>query len=108
VLAVSLLLLLVSAGWWAHAQSVVTAATEDGARAASALGGDTTHGVAVANGLLTASLGDNADRIQVSATEDMDSVAISASGTWLLAAGIGLELGLPVGATSRMLKDEWR
>ena len=73
---VSLVLLVVSAGWWAHAQNVVAAATRDGARAASALGGSTADGVDVANQLLVA--------------------------------GLGVELDLPLGATSRMLKDEWR
>lgn len=108
VLCVSLLLLVVSAGWWAHAQNVVAAATRDGARAASALGGSTADGVAVANQLLVAGLGDGAGRVQVTPDEDADSVAISATGSWPLAAGLGVELDLPLGATSRMLKDEWR
>ena len=108
VLCVSLLLLVVSAGWWAHAQNVVAAATRDGARAASALGGSTADGVAVANQLLAAGLGSGASRIHVTPDEDANSVTISAAGSWPLAAGLGVELDLPLGATSRMLKDEWR
>jgi hypothetical protein len=108
VLSVGLLLLVVSAGWWAHAQNVVSAATRDGARAASALGGSTADGVAVTNHLLVAGLGDGASRIQVTPDEDAEGVTISASGSWPLAAGLGLELDLPLGATSRMLKDRWQ
>jgi hypothetical protein len=108
VLCVSLLLLVVSAGWWAHAQNVVAAAAQDGARAASALGGSTADGVAVANQLLVAGLGDGASRLQVTPREDADSVTISAAGSWPLAAGLGIEIDLPLGASSRMLKDEFR
>src|SRR5919199_411214 len=82
VLCVGLLLLVVSAGWWAHAQNGVAAATRDGARAASALGGSTADGVTVANQLLVASLGDGAGRVRVTSDEDADSVAISATGNW--------------------------
>ena len=39
--------------------------------------------------------------------EDSDSVAISATGSWPLAAGLGVEIDLPLGASSRMLKDQW-
>ena len=108
VLCVGLLLLVVSAGWWAHAQNVVAAATRDGARAASALGGSTADGVDVANQLLVAGLGVGAGRIQVTPDEDTDSVTISANGSWPLAAGLGVEVDLPLGATSRMLKDQWQ
>jgi hypothetical protein len=108
VLCVGLLLLVVSAGWWAHAQNVVAAATRDGARAASALGGSTADGVDVANQLLVAGLGVGADRIHVTPDEDTDSVTISATGSWPMAAGPGIELDLPLGATSRMLKDQWQ
>ena len=108
VLCVSLLLLVVSAGWWAHAQNVVAAATRDGARVASALGGSTADGVDVANQLLVAGLGVGAGRVQVTPDEDADSVTISATGSWPLAAGLGVELDLPLGATSRMLKDQWQ
>jgi hypothetical protein len=108
MLGVSLVLLVVSAGWWAHAQNVVAAATQDGARAASALGGSSADGVAVANQLLLAGLGDGASRVKVTPDEDADSVTMTAAGDWPLAAGLGVELDLPLGATSRMLKDEWR
>ena len=108
VLGVGLLLLVVSAGWWAHAQNVVAAATREGARAASALGSSTSDGLAVANQLLVAGLGDGAGRVQVTPNEDSDSVTISAAGSWPLAAVLGMELDLPLGSSSRMLKDEWR
>jgi hypothetical protein len=108
VLSVTLLLLVVSAGWWAHAQNVVGAATRDGARAASGFGGSTANGVSVANHLLQVGLGDGAGRVRVTADEDAESVAVSAAGSWPLVAGAGLELDLPLGATSRMLKDRWQ
>jgi Flp pilus assembly protein TadG len=108
VLCVVVLLMLVSAGWWAHAQNVVAAAAQDGARTASALGGDTDHGLAVAGSLLRSGLGDNAARVQVIASEDADSVEFSTSGSWPLVTGLGVEVDLPLGATSRMLKDTWR
>jgi hypothetical protein len=108
VLSVTLLLLVVSAGWWAHAQNVVAAATRDGARAASGFGGSPADGAFVTNHVLQAGLGDGASRIRVTADEDAESVAISAAGSWPLVAGVGLELDLPLGATSRMLKDRWQ
>jgi hypothetical protein len=108
VVCVGLLLLVVSAGWWAHAQNVVAAATRDGARAASALGGSTDDGVAVASHLLVVGLGDGAGRIRVSPEEDADSVTISATGNWPLATGLGLEFDLQLGASSRMVKDQWQ
>jgi hypothetical protein len=108
VVCVGLLLLVVSAGWWAHAQNVVAAATSDGARAASALGGSTDDGVSAASQLLVVGLGDGASRIQVSPEEDADSVTISATGSWPLATGLGVELDLPLGASSRMVKDQWQ
>jgi Flp pilus assembly protein TadG len=108
VLCVLVLLLVMSVGWWAHAQNVVTAAAQDGARAASALGGDTDHGLVVAQTLLRSGLGDNAGRVQINATDDGDSVEFSASGSWPMVAGVGVEIALPLGASSRMLRDRWR
>ncbi len=108
VVFVAVLLLVISVGWWAHAQNVVTAAAQEGARSASALGGTVDEGRNVAQRLLEDGLGKGASNVQLVATEDADSVEVSATGSWPVLVGADVEVGFPLGATSRMLKDRWR
>jgi TadE-like protein len=98
----------VTVAWWAHAQNVVTAAVQDGARAASAVDGNTERDLAVARRLLQAGLGRGADLVELRASEDPESVTFVARGRWPVVAGPGLQVDLPLAADARVLKDRWR
>jgi uncharacterized protein with LGFP repeats len=107
VLLVAVLALVLNVALWGHAQNVVNAAVQDGARVAAAQGGDLTHGSARAHDLLVAGLGPSASLVTLSANDDGPSVVFSARGKWSVVTGPGAELGFPIGAESRMLKHEW-
>jgi len=98
----------VTVAWWAHAQNVVTSAVQDGARAASAIDGDTGRALALARRLLQLGLGRGADLVEVYAREDADSVTFTARGDWPVMTGPGVEVNLPLAAEARVLKDRWR
>jgi hypothetical protein len=108
VLATVLVGMTVTVAWWAHAQNVVTAAVQDGARAASATDGNTARDLAIARRLLQAGLGRSADLVDLHASEDSESVTFAAHGRWPVVAGPGLEVNLPLAAEARVLKDRWR
>jgi hypothetical protein len=108
VLATVLVGMTVTVAWWAHAQNVVTAAVQDGARAASATDGNTARDLAIARRLLQAGLGRSADLVDLHASEDSESVTFAAHGRWPVVAGPGLEVNLPLAAQARVLKDRWR
>ena len=105
---VVVLALVLNVGLWGHAQNVVTAAVQDGARVAAAQGADLAHGRARAQALLAAGLGTSAALITLAATEDGQSVTFTARGTWRVVSGPGVEVGFPIAAESRMLKHEWQ
>ena len=107
VLLVVVLALVLNVALWGHAQNVVTAAVQDGARVAAAQGGDLAHGSARAHDLLAAGLGPSASLVSLSARDDGSSVVFSARGEWSVVTGPGVNLGFPIGAESRMLKHEW-
>ena len=107
VLLVAVLALVLNVALWGHAQNVVTAAVQDGARVAAAQGGDLPHGSARAHDLLVAGLGPSASLVTLSARADGPSVVFSARGEWSVVTGPGVDLGFPIGAESRMLKHEW-
>ena len=94
--------------WWGHAQGVVTAAVQDGARAASARGGDTARGLAIARQLLQAGLGTSAGLIDVSVDEDAQQVTFTAHGRWPVVAGPGVQVALPLGAEARVHRELWQ
>jgi Flp pilus assembly protein TadG len=108
VLVTVLIGMAVTVAWWAHAQNVVTAAVQDGARAASAFDGNTARDVAIARQLLRAGLGRSADLVELRVTEDSESVTFTARGRWPVVAGPGVEVNLPLAAEARVLKDQWR
>src|SRR5215467_9642097 len=70
VLLVAVLALVLNVALWGHAQNVVTAAVQDGARVAAAQGGDLTHGSARARDLLAAGLGRSASLVALTARAD--------------------------------------
>jgi len=94
--------------WWGHAQDVVTASVQDGARVASAYGGDTARGVAYARSLLHAGLGSSADEVVLEPREDAAAVTLVARGSWpVLTAPFG-GLSLPLRAEARIERERWR
>jgi hypothetical protein len=107
VLLVVVLALVLNVALWGHAQNVVTAAVQDGARVAAAQGGDLPHGTARAHDLLAVGLGHSASLVELSAQDDGQNVVFSARGKWSVVTGPGVNLGFPIGAESRMLKHEW-
>jgi hypothetical protein len=107
VVLVVMLALVLDVALWGHAQNVTTAAVQDGARVASAQGGDLAHGSARAHELLAAGLGQSASLVTITAQEDGTSVVFSARGEWSVVTGPGIAVGFPIGAESRMLKHEW-
>jgi len=112
VLATPLLLMVVVAtiefAWWGHAQNVVTAAVQDGARIASAQDGSLDRGVGIAEALLHDGLGPSATLVTVQPSEDQDAVTLEARGRWPLLSGAGVEWSLPLGARARILRERWR
>jgi hypothetical protein len=107
VLLVAVLALVLNVALWGHAQNVVTAAVQDGARVAAAQGGDLAHGSARAHDLLAAGLGRSASLVALNARDDGQTVVFSAHGEWSVMTAPGVNLGFPIGAESRMLKHEW-
>lgn len=108
ILLTSMIGMTVTVGWWAHAENVVTAAIQDGARAASAVDGDATRGRSITLRLLQVGLGTSANLVDVAVTEDVDSVTFVARGKWPILAGPGVTVDLPLSAAARVIKERWR
>ena len=107
ILLVVILGLVLNVALWGYAQNVAITAVQDGARVATAQGGDLAHGSTRAHALLTAGLGPSASLITLTANDDGQSVIFAANGQWSVATGPGLAVGFPIAAESRMLKHEW-
>lgn len=67
-------------GLWYHAQSVVLAATREGAHAAALEGAAPEDGVAAARRLVAAGLGRLADGVRVDAAADAEVAVVAAEG----------------------------
>jgi len=107
------LLLLVAIGLvqfalFVHAQSVVTGAVQDGARVAAAADRTPADGVAHAQALLRAGLGQSAGDIAVRAVEDSDVVVIEAQGRLRTIIPWVADASLPLGARAVMSKERFR
>jgi Flp pilus assembly protein TadG len=80
-----------------HAQNVVTTAAQEGARLAAAEGGDSLQGAERTRHVLASGLGSTGDTFDVAATDDGESVTVTASGDyplifpWLGSRDIGLD-----------------
>jgi Flp pilus assembly protein TadG len=94
--------------WWAYAQNVVTAAVQDGAQRASTQNGDLAHGQQRTQDVLYAGLGPSATLVKVRATQDAQSVSMSAVGDWPIGNIAGMPLTLPLHAEARMLRERWQ
>jgi Flp pilus assembly protein TadG len=66
---------------WMHAEGVVTAAVQDGARIASSEVGTLEQGTAAARSLLRDGLGSNASLVQLATSQDASMVRFEVAGT---------------------------
>ena len=92
---------------WMHAEAVVTAAVQDGARVASSETGTLADGQAVAAVLLRDGLGPTALMMTVLSTEDATAVRFEATGTLPAIFPWGPVTTIPLHATALMARDRF-
>ncbi len=92
---------------WMHAEGVVTAAVQDGARVASTEAGTLADGHAVAAALLHDGLGPSAPLVNVVSTEDAAAVRFEAAGNLPAIFPWGPVTTVPLHATALMAKDRF-
>ncbi len=92
---------------WMHAEGVITAAVQDGARVASREGGTLDQGTAAAQSLLRDGLGPNAAFVQLAASQDPNTVRFEASGTMPALLPWGPATAVPLHASASMSKDRF-
>ena len=92
---------------WMHAEGVITAAVQDGARVASSEGGKLDQGTAAAQSLLRDGLGPNAAFVQLAANQDPNMVRFEASGTLPALLPWGPATAVPLHASASMSKDKF-
>ena len=92
---------------WMHAEGVVTAAVQDGARVASSESGTLEQGTAAAQSLLGAGLGPNAAFVQLVPSQDASTVRFEASGTLAAIFPWGPMTTIPLHASASMARDRF-
>lgn len=92
---------------WMHAEGVVTAAVQDGARVASSETGTLADGQAVAAALLRDGLGPSAALVSVIPTQDAAAVRFEATGTLPAIFPWGSVTTIPLHATALMARDRF-
>jgi Flp pilus assembly protein TadG len=92
---------------WMHAEGIVTAAVQDGARVASSESGTLDQGSAVAQSLLRDGLGPNAALVQLAASQDASSVRFEVNGTLPALLPWGPATAVPLHASASMSKDQF-
>ena len=92
---------------WMHAEGVVTAAMQDGARVASSETGTLAGGQAVAAALLRDGLGPSAPLVSVVPTEDATAVRFEATGDLPAIFPWGPVTTIPLHATALMARDRF-
>jgi len=92
---------------WMHAEGVVTAAVQDGARVASTEAGTLADGHAVATALLHDGLGPSAPLVNVVSTEDAAAVRFEAAGNLPAIFPWGPVTTVPLHATALMARDRF-
>ena len=106
------LLILAAAGvvqfsLWMHAEGIVTAAVQDGARIASGEAGTLEQGTAAARSLLRDGLGPNAALVQLVRSEDADTVRFQATGTLPAIFPWGPVTTIPLRASASVARDRF-
>jgi len=92
---------------WMHAEGVVTAAVQDGARMASTEAGTLADGRAVAAALLHDGLGPSAPLVNVVSTEDAAAVRFEAAGNLPAIFPWGPVTTVPLHATALMARNRF-
>ena len=92
---------------WMHAEGVVTAAAQDGARVATRESGTLEHGKAAAQSLLRDGLGPNAASVHLAASEDASGVRFEVSGTLPAMLPWGPAATIPLHASASMARDRF-
>ena len=92
---------------WMHAEGIVTAAVQDGARIASSEAGTLEQGAAAARSLLRDGLGPNAALVQLLTREDASTVRFEASGTLPAIFPWGPVTTIPLHASASMARDHF-
>jgi Flp pilus assembly protein TadG len=92
---------------WMHAESIVTAAAQDGARIASSETGTPGQGLAAARSLLHDGLGPNAAFVQVVPSEDASTVRFEATGSLPAIFPWGPMTTIPLHASASMARDRF-
>jgi len=92
---------------WMHAEGVVTAAVQDGARVASSETGTLDQGEAIARSLLHDGLGPTASLVSVAAREDTTGVRFEAMGTLPAILPWGPVTTIPLHASATMSRDRF-
>ena len=92
---------------WMHAEGVVTAAVQDGARVASSESGTLDRGTSAAESLLRAGLGPNAAFVRLVPSQDASTVRFEASGTLAAIFPWGPMTTIPLHASASMARDRF-
>jgi len=92
---------------WMHAEGVVTAAVQDGARVASSETGTLDQGAAVARSLLRDGLGPTASLVSVAVSEDATGVRFEAMGTLPAMLPWGPATTIHLHASTRMARERF-
>lgn len=92
---------------WMHAEGVVTAAVQEGARVASSETGTLEQGRAAAQSLLRDGLGPNAVVVQLVPTEDARTVMFEATGTLPAIFPWGPVTTIPLHARASIARDRF-
>jgi TadE-like protein len=92
---------------WMHAESVVTAAVQDGARISSSESGTLEQGTAAAQSLLRDGLGPNAAFVRLVPSQDASTVRFEASGALPALLPWGPATTIPLHASASMARDRF-
>ena len=90
---------------WMHAEGIVTAAAQDGARVATRESGTLEQGTAAAQSLLRDGLGPNAASVHLAASEDASGVRFEVSGTLPAMLQWGPGATIPLHARASMARN---
>jgi hypothetical protein len=99
---------LVQFALFAHAQTVVAGAVQDGARVAASEDRSVNDGVGHTRALLESGLGRSVDDLSVSGTAGSDAVVVEAQGRLRLIIPWAADAALPPGARSVVSKERFR
>jgi hypothetical protein len=92
---------------WMHAEGVVTAAVQDGARVASSESGTLEQGASVTQSLLRDGLGRSAPLVEVVPSQDADTVRFEATGVLPAIFPWGPVTTIPLHASASMARDRF-